>query len=149
MSNLQKHVNAAFESFVDNNKDENGQVVFRWFEAIQVFAEGYVNSMCDGALVSDDCLLSSIGFSRAFDALPDFLKHYGFNSNPETLNLEHEFKKEVFRIRNPQIWKTHAFIGARYDITVFENRVKNDPDFVAQAKKMEAIFYDMLEMHTA
>lgn len=131
MKDLEKLVNDATVE-LHQAKLAKGLDLFHFHDALDCFAKGYFKYMTRNSIVSDNCLLSSIGFSRAFECLPDYLTHWGFDCS-KVRDLRSEFSDHVFGIRNPKLWQMCAFIFSNKDMSEYEKNL-NDKAFVKKYK---------------
>jgi hypothetical protein len=138
MNLVEKHL----AKFVEKNPNQGINIP----NAMEVFADAYIEDMTEGCLISDSCLLSSIGYSRWENQIEAFLtKRIGFSKEQvELLYPVSDFRRAIFKFRNKEDWKTLAFSRCNYDFDRYEKALKN-PEFVKNNKEAQAKINELLE----
>jgi hypothetical protein len=122
-----------------------GKNTINMMDAVKVFAKGYFNDFTEGSLVSDSVLLSSIGYSHGLRCLPEFLKlDLGFTQEflDGLLGIEHDFKREIFAIRNKDQFNQMMFSFSDQNIDLYEKNLKNTEmvDYISEViKRLKSI----------
>jgi hypothetical protein len=136
---LQKKVRLALNNFIA----DKGTNTINLSEAMEVFAKGHFDNMTDGSMISDDCLLSSIGYGNAVECISPYLQlDLGFSQ--ETIDkmtlssLEGMFRMELFAIRNTDRIEQIVFSMSNQKMELFAKNMK-DPAMIEQAEKLIAI----------
>lgn len=105
--------------------------------AIDAYAKSFVAYMRKGAIISNNILFSSIGFSSHRKVMPDFLENACKLDKEivESCATENNFKSAIFEQLHSELWKQIGFINSDFDYEKYSENLK-DNDFVDKYKQL-------------